>query len=101
MADNISNEFDRIVAQTPKPCLMLWWLHCDECLIELRPCLIRRGRRLIVAIVVVTIQTITIQVLLVDLSTCSNNVGSADVDNVWETHDAIIEMIEHNITFDK
>ena len=39
--DNICNELDGIANQTPKPCLALWQLCCNECLIELRPCLIR------------------------------------------------------------
>ena len=52
-------------------------------------------------LVVIAVQTIAFQVLLVDPSTCSNNVGSADVDNMGETHDAIVGMIEHDVTLDK
>ena len=55
----------------------------------------------VVVVIVVTVQTIAIQVLQVDLSTCGNDVGSADVDNMGETHDAIVGMIEHNVMLDK
>ena len=105
VADNICNELDGITNQTPKPRPTLWRLRCDERLIELRPCLIRRGGMLVVVVVVVvvivTIQTIAIQVLLVDPSTCGDDVGGADVDNMGETHDVIVGMIEHNVTLDK
>jgi hypothetical protein len=100
VADKIGDKFDGITAQTPKPRLTLWQLRCDKHLIMLRPCSTIRVGRVVVVVVIIIIQTIAIKVLLADSSTCSNNVGSANVDNVWVAHDAIIEMMEHNVTLD-
>jgi len=88
------------MAQTPEPRLTLWRLQCDKRLIKWRPSSITRGGRVKV-IVIIIIKTIAIQVLPADLSTRSDNVGSADIDNVWVAHDAIVEMVERDVTLDK
>ena len=59
------------------------------------------GRVKVKVKVTITIQTIAIQVLPADSSTCGNNVGSADIDNMWVAHDAVVEMVKQDITLDK
>ena len=100
--DNIRNKFDRITAQTPEPRLTLWRLGCDKHLIQLRPNSITKGGRVkAIVVVTITIQTIAIQVLPADSSTRGDNVGSTDVDNMWVAHDAVVEMVERDVTLDK
>ncbi len=100
MADNIRNVFDGIAFQTPKPHLTPWWLQCDELLVEFGPCSMTRGNRVKV-VVVVTIQTIAVQVFLADSSAGGNDVGGADVDDMGVAHDTVVEMMECDLTLDK
>jgi len=79
---------------------MPWWLQCDELLVEFGPCLMTRGNRVKV-VIIVTIQTIAVQVFLANSSAGSNDVGGADVDDVWVAHNTVVEMMEHNLTLDE
>jgi len=100
VADNIRNTFDGIAFQTPKPHLTPWWLQCDELLVEFGPCSMTRGNRVKV-VIVITIQTVAVQVFLADSSAGSDDVGSADVDDVGVAHDTVVEMMECNLTLDE
>ena len=86
------------MAQTPKPHLTMCWLQHDEHLIKLRCCSMTRREKIFI---VITIQTVAIQVLLADLSTRGNDVGSADNDDVQEAHDMIVEIIELDLMPDE
>ncbi len=59
-----------------------------------------RGNRVKV-VVVVTIQTVAVQVFLADSSAGGNDVGGADVDDVGVAHDTVVEMMERDLTLDK
>jgi len=60
---------------------------------------VRRAAAVVVVVVIIII--IIIQELLADFSTCGDNMGSADVDNVRIAHDTILEVIELDVTADK
>ncbi len=59
-----------------------------------------RGNRVKV-IIVVTIQTIAVQVFLADSSAGGNDVGGADVDDVGVAHDTVVEMMECDLMLDE
>ncbi len=59
-----------------------------------------RGNRVKV-IVIVTIQTVAVQVFLADSSAGGDDVGGADVDDVGVAHDMVVEMMECDLTLDE